>query len=214
MAISELRFENLPRPIQIGVFTVLVLCLAFAFYIYYLKDLILERDGIQTEITKLELSVAQGTAIETQLKLFKKQLVQLEERLAVLQSILPAAKETPIFLRGVQQMAASSNLKINKFAPQEMVPRAFYSDWPIQVEVEGNYHGLGLFFEKISQATRIIDVGTISIKGIDSQTDTGRTLTASCTATTYVFREEQLEQPDDQTAGITNQKANKKGKKR
>ena len=210
MAISELRLENLPRPIQISIFTILVLGLAFAFYMYYLKDLVLERDAIQAEIARLELSVAQGTAIETQLKLFKKQLVELEERLTVLQSILPAEKETPIFLRGVQQMAASSNLKIYRFAPQAMVPRAFYSDWPIQVEVEGNYHGLGLFFEKISQATRIIDVGTISVKAINSQTDPGKTLNASCTATTYVFREEQLEQPDESA----NKKATKKEKKR
>jgi type IV pilus assembly protein PilO len=204
MAISELRFENLPRSIQISIFSILILGLAFAFYMYYLKDLVLERDAIQEEIARLELSVAQGTAIETQLKLFKKQLVELEERLTVLQSILPAEKETPAFLRAVQQMAASSNLKINKFAPQAMVPRAFYSDWPIEVEVEGNYHGLGLFFEKISQATRIIDVGTISVKGLTAQTDPGMTLTASCTATTYVFREEQAEQSA----------ANKKEKKR
>lgn len=210
MALSELRFEDLPRPIQFSIFTILILGLAFAFYMYYLKDLILERDTIQTEIASLELSVAQGTAIETQLKLFKKQLVELEERLTVLQSILPAEKETPVFLRGVQQMAASSNLKINRFAPQAMVPRAFYSDWPIQIEIEGNYHGLGLFFEKISQATRVIDVGTISVKGIDSQKDSGRTLTASCTATTYVFREDGPEQPDEKATKTANRKEQKR----
>lgn len=92
-------------------------------------------------------------------------------------------------------MAASSNLKINKFTPQLVIPRAFYSDWPIQIEVEGNYDGLGLFFEKVSQATRIIDVGTISIKGSDQLADPGRTLTASCTATTFVFKEDQLDTP-------------------
>jgi Tfp pilus assembly protein PilO len=197
MAIRDYRFESLPRSVQVAIFAALVGCLAFVFYLYYLKDFILQRDAIQAEIARLELSVAQGTAIENQLKRFKQELAQLEERLAVLQSILPSEKETPAVLRSVQRMAAASNLKINKFIPKPIVPRAFYSDWPIQVEVEGSYDGLGLFFEKISQATRIIDVGDISITGMDKpQEDPNITLTASCTATTFVFREDQAPPSD------------------
>ena len=193
MAMSDYRFENLPRSVQCAVFTVVLLCLAFVFYIYFMKDLIKKRDGIQAEIIKLERSVAQGTAIESQLKRFKQELAQLEERLKVLQSILPAQKETPNVLRSVQQMAAASNLKINKFTPQPVVPRAFYSDWPIQIEVEGSYNGLGAFFEKVSQATRIIDVGAIAVTGIDKQpSDQTNTLRATCTATTFVFREAEV----------------------
>jgi Tfp pilus assembly protein PilO len=198
MAIRDYRFENLPRSAQIAVFTALIGCLAFAFYTYYLKDLVKQRDVIETEIAGLERSVAQGTAIENQLKQFKQELAQLEDRLAVLQSILPSEKETPAVLRSVQKMAASSNLKINKFVPKPIIPRAFYSDWPIQVEVEGSYDGLGLFFEKVSQATRIIDVVDISITGLDRPpTDANTTLTASCTATTFVFRDDQVPTPDE-----------------
>jgi type IV pilus assembly protein PilO len=198
MAIRDYRFESLPRSVQVAIFAALVGCLAFVFYLYYLKDLIIQRDVIQAEIARLELSVAQGTAIENQLKRFKQELAQLEERLAVLQSILPSEKETPAVLRSVQRMAAASNLKINKFIPKPVIPRTFYSDWPIQIEVEGNYDGLGLFFEKISQATRIIDVGDISITGLGKPSeDSNATLTASCTATTFVFREDLAPTPDD-----------------
>lgn len=190
MAISDYRFDNLPRSAQIVVFAGIVIALAFVFYTYYLKDMIVQRDGIDAEIARLEMSVAQGTVIESRLKRFRQELTQLEERLAVLQQILPAEKETPTVLRSVQQMAAASNLKINRFSPQPVVPRAFYSDWPIQIEVEGNYDGLGSFFEKISQATRIVNVDSISVSGIDKENNPGHTLTANCTATTFVFRDE------------------------
>jgi type IV pilus assembly protein PilO len=190
MAIRDYRFENLPRSAQVAIFAVLVGCLAFVFYTYYLKDLIVQRDALQEEIARLERSVAQGTAIENQLKRFKQELAQLEDRLAVLKSILPSEKETPSVLRSVQRMAASSNLKIDRFAPKPMVPHAFYSDWPIQIDVEGNYDGLGMFFEKISQASRIIDVTDITITGLDKlAADANTTLTASGTATTFVFSE-------------------------
>ena len=201
MSLSNFRFENLPRPAQIAAFAGIVGCLAFVFYLYYLKDQSIKRDAIQAEVARLEQSEAQGAAIESQLRRFKQELAQLEERLAVLQSILPSEKETPAVLRSVQKMAASSSLKINKFVPKPVVPRAFYSDWPIQVEVEGNYDGLGLFFEKVSQATRIIDVGDISISGMEKSPDDARTtLTASCTATTFVFREDQAPVPDENPA--------------
>jgi type IV pilus assembly protein PilO len=215
MAISDYRFENLPRSAQYAVFTGVLLCLALLFYLYYMKDLIAKRDGIQEDIIVLEHSVAQGSAIESQLKRFKLELAQLEERLAVLQSILPAQKETPTVLRSVQQMAASSNLKINRFTPQPVVPRDFYSDWPIQIEVEGTYDGLGAFFEKVSQATRIIDVGAISITGNAKSTpeQTG-TLTATCTATTFVFRENEVLATDDKKEDVKeNRKKQKKEKK-
>ncbi len=213
MAISSFRFNDLPRSIQIAIFAALVGCLAFVFYLYYLKDLIKERNAIEAEIKRLELSVAQGTAIESQLKLFKQQLVQLEERLEVLKSILPAQKETPAVLRSVQKMAKSSNLKINKFTPKPVVPRAFYSDWPIQIEVEGNYDGLGEFFEKVSQATRIIDVGSISIKALDKSPSPLRTLTAGCTATTFVFKEDAPLQ-GDKNVEVQQEAANKTGGRR
>jgi len=200
LTVSELRIDNLPRSIQMLIFSALVVCLAFVFYAYYLKDLLKERNVIQAEIKKLELSVAEGTAIKNQLKYFEQELVHLEKRLVALKGILPEQKETPAVLRSVHQMATSSNLKINKFTPKQVTPRAFYSEWPIQIELAGNYHGLGLFFEKVSRATTIIDIGTISIKGSEKHTDPNQTLTASCIATTFVFREEPLEALDENEA--------------
>lgn len=195
MAISDYRFENLPQAAQIAVVSVLVAALAGTFYYYYLSDLIRDRDSIYKDISKLEKVVAQGSAIESRLKRFKQEVAQLEARLEVLKNILPSEKETPTILRSIQHMAESSNLKIKKFTPQPVIPRAFYSDWPIALELSGGYHGLGSFFEKVSQATRIIDVGTISVAGLDKAGESGQTLNASCTATTFVFREDQPATP-------------------
>jgi len=210
MAIKDFHFDNLPRPAQIFIFIALVGCLAFVYYIYYFKDLGEERNSIQAEIRHLELSVAQKTAIESKHKQFEKELARLQDQLENLQRFLPAEKETPTILKNIQQMATSSNMRIDKFIPQPLIPRAFYSDWPIQLELQGNYNGLGQFMEKISRATRIMDVGSLSIKGIEPQNDINQTLTATCTATTYVFRNEQ-------SAAVSETKPNaelKKGKNR
>jgi type IV pilus assembly protein PilO len=189
MDIKDLRFDNLPRPALFFIFIALIGCFTFAYYWYYLNDRIKERDAIQTDIINLKQAVDQKIAVEARYKQFKEALAKSEEQLAIRQRILPTEKETPVILRSIQQMAKSSNLHIDKFIPQPMIPRAYYSDWPIQLEVQGSYNGLGLFFEKIGKAYRIINVGTISVKGIEQQNDPAQTLTASCTATTFVFND-------------------------
>jgi len=206
MALKDFKFENLPRSAQIGVFAVLGLILAGIFYSMYLRDLITRRDVLRKEVSQLEVSVAQGRAVASQIEKFKQELAQLEERMKVLRQILPSEKETPQVLKSVQSMASSSNLNILKFVPQPIVNRTFYSDWPIQMDVEGSYDALGSFFEKISEAKRIINVDSIAIKGINGSTNTQRTLSATCTATTYVFREGPEQQPAKKPA-----KTNKRG---
>ena len=190
MAVSKIRFDNLPGSIQILIFAAIVGCLAFAFYTCHLRDLLRERNSIQAEINKLELSVAEEKANEDRITHLRKELAHVGEQLETLLRNLPDQKELPAILKSVQQMAKASNLRINKLMPKAIVPREFYSDWPVQIEVAGNYDGLGLFFEKVSRAARIIDVSTISIKGSETHINPTQTLTASCTATTFVFKEE------------------------
>ena len=198
MNLKDLRLKTMSRTAQAIVLLVVAGALCGAFYYFVLQKPIAEGKTLQTEIDKLQVSVGQGKAIESQLQQFKTELAQLESRLNELRKILPPEKETPIVLRSIQQMAASSNLKILKFTPQPLKAHDFYVDWPIQIQVEGNYNGLGRFFEKISRYTRIINADNIAIKGIDKSTDRARTLSASCTATTFVFQEEQAAPPAEE----------------
>ena len=57
------------------------------------------------------------------------------------------------------------------------------------LELDGTYHDLARFFDHVSKVPRIINVGSIGIKGKaakDAVAD-GTTITASCTATTFVL---------------------------
>ena len=193
MALADFRLENLPRSAQILLFLGVAVALSYIVYSFYFQGMIDQRTALQDEIKKLETSVAQAQAVASQLPRFKEEVARLEERLAELSTILPSEKETPIVLRSVLDMASASNLKIMRFVPKHTVPRNFYVDWPIEVSVQGSYNALGRFFEKVSQYGRIINVDNIGIKTFETGTNAARTVSAVCTATTFVFREEQVE---------------------
>ena len=57
------------------------------------------------------------------------------------------------------------------------------------LELDGTFHDLARFFDHVSKVPRIINVGSIGIKGKpakDAVAD-GTTITAQCTATTFVL---------------------------
>lgn len=191
MPSDSFKLENLPRMAQVGISLALGIAVAFAGYWFFLKDVIQTRSNLQREISQLQVAVAQATSVERRLAQFKRDLAELDVRLNELRRILPAEKETPEVLRAVQRMAAESNLKIVKFAPQPVASRAFYLDWPITMEVQGSYNALGRFFEKIGLFARVVNVDNITVKNIEGSTDPTRTLDSNCTATTFVYREDQ-----------------------
>jgi type IV pilus assembly protein PilO len=64
-----------------------------------------------------------------------------------------------------------------------------HAEWPIGLQLEGTYHDLGTFLERVSKFPRIINVGDIHIKA-ETRAD-GATISAECTATTFVLLEQQ-----------------------
>ncbi len=190
MDLKNLKLSSLSRSTQWILFALVVVAIGAGFYFGVLRSQLEDRGQLREEVANLEKSVEQISAVAAQLERFKKELAELEKRLTELRSILPSEKETPQVLRSAQEMAASSALKITRFNPQPVVPRPFYSDWPIAIEVKGSYNGLGGFFEKVSRARRIINVDNVIVKGIEGSMDSNMTLTATCTVTTFVYRED------------------------
>jgi type IV pilus assembly protein PilO len=64
--------------------------------------------------------------------------------------------------------------------------RELHAEWPIGLKLEGSYHDLGTFLERVSKFPRIINVGALHIAARDAQTAQS-TVTADCTAMTFVL---------------------------
>lgn len=186
MALEKTGLENLSAPARHCLFIVLILALAGMWYWICQKPKNQTLATLNSKNEKLRGQLNQAATVKAKYEQYQADLKEIDERLVALQAIIPTEKEAAAFLRNVQDMAASCNLEINLFRPKALISRDFYYDWPVEVRLEGNYHGLGRFFEKLSQATRIVDVPTVTINNIQTQTDPKWTLIASGIITTYV----------------------------
>ncbi len=63
-----------------------------------------------------------------------------------------------------------------------------YEEWPINMEVEGSYHNLGYFVDRVSRLARLVTVSNVKIASQGTQT-LSNTIKVSCVATTYVYVE-------------------------
>ena len=187
MAIN-LNLGKMPWYGQLGAFVVLSLIGIGVFWNWYVKPANARIEARRAQLAMIKTEIDRGRAIAQRLPEFRSQVASLEAQLDRLRAVLPEEKDVGDLLRRIQAMATQSNLTIRGFTPQAVAMRQMYAEWPIGLQLEGTYHNLGDFLERVSKFPRIINVTAIKIRTRDNQTVTN-TIIAECTATTFVMIE-------------------------
>ena len=187
MAIN-LSLSKMPWYGQLGAFAMLSVAAAGVFWNFYAKPAQASITTRRAELKTIQADINRGLATARRLPEFRRQVADLEAQLERLRPVLPSEKDVADLLRRIQGMATQSNLTIRGFAPQAVATRQLHAEWPIGLQLEGTYHNLGDFLERVSKFPRIINVTGIKIRAKPMQTDAS-TITAECTATTFVLIE-------------------------
>jgi type IV pilus assembly protein PilO len=188
----NVSLSKLPWYGQVGAFVVLTAAAAGAFWNFYARDAQVSIDQRRTQLAKLRQEIDRGLATAKRLPEFRREVAALESQLDRLRAVLPEEQDVADLLRRVQAMATQSNLEILGFAPKAVAKKQLHAEWPIGLKLQGNYHDIGSFFERVSKFPRIINVGDIKIDARPNATD-GATVTAECTATTFVLLDPKAE---------------------
>lgn len=184
----NLDLNKLPWYAQVGTFVGLALAAAGVFWNWYAKPVQASIDMREAQLAMVRADIDRGLSTARRLPEFRREVGQLEAQLDRLKTILPEERDVADLLRRVQGMATQSNLAIRGFTPRAVATRQMHAEWPIGLQLEGTYHNLGDFLERVSKFPRIINVNGIKIKAKENATDSS-TITAECTATTFVLIE-------------------------
>ena len=182
--------SRLPLAGQLGVSALVAALICGGFYYFWYSGKLEEQKQKEARLTTLQNQIRELEVTANKLPEFQREVQALEARLETLKRILPPEKEMPDLMRRVQYLAAQSSLAIRKFTPGAVASREFYEEVPVNVDVDGTYHNLGLFFDQVSKFSRIINVNNITIRAKDRPELTS-TVTADATATTFVLLETQ-----------------------
>ena len=184
----DLSLNKLPWYGQVALFVVLGLALIGGFYWFYVMPTQAEMATREQKLAALRVDIAKGSTTANQLNQFRQQVAELEARLESLKAVLPEQKDVADLLRRIQTLATQSNLAIRGFKPAPSVTKQLHIEWPIALQLDGTYHNLAMFFDRVSKFSRIINVSNIVIRGKEKP-EPNSTITVECVATTFVLLE-------------------------
>ena len=182
----ELTLTKLPWYAQVGAFVALAIGGCGYFYFSYESTQRADIASRQTQLDALRADISKGLTTAKKLPEFRQQVADLQGRLANLKAILPEEKDAADLLNRMQTVAAQSNMTIKGFKPAPTVTKQLHAEWPITLELDGTYHNLAIFFDRVGKFTRIVNISALDVKGRDKP-EANSTISATCVATTFVL---------------------------
>jgi type IV pilus assembly protein PilO len=182
----EISLAKLPWYGQVGAFMALALAAVAVFHFYYEVPLGADMAARESELASLGRDINKGVTTAQQMPEFRAEIGDLERRLSDLRAVLPEEKDLAELLRRLQADAVQSNLTIKGIRPTPVVTKQLHAEWSIELELEGSYHNLAAFFDRLGRFTRIVNVTGLEVRSKDNP-EPNVTITARCIATTFVL---------------------------
>lgn len=143
----------------------------------------------RAHLASVQGDVARAAAVAATLPQLQRQVHAYEAQLEQTTAVLPDEKDPEDVLRNMHEVASDSQIALATFIPKPIVTKAQFSEWPISIVMDGSYHDLGRFFARIATMPRLMSIADLQVK-TQIKPNTRTTVTASCIATTFVFRKD------------------------
>jgi type IV pilus assembly protein PilO len=191
--IDEKYIPLAPRiKLAIVVGIVLLPLIVFYFTYYQQKDkkiqtLNQQKASLAQQINEVKLKAAD-------LAKFEKEMADAENQFLEMAALLPKEKEIPKLLKDISALGQNVGLDFLTFKPLADIPKDFYAEIPVTINVRGPYHNMGSFFDQVSKLERIVSVSNVKMSS--PKMEGGEMLLNSdCKLVTYRFTNVELPKP-------------------
>ncbi len=141
---------------------------------------------LQEQLATVQNQINEARAVAQNLATFEAKRVELEKELEAALQRLPNSRELPVLLTDISSLGKKSGLEFRAFRPEPEIDHGFYAEVPIHVEFYGAYHDVGMFFDRLSRLSRIVNITSLEMT-LASDADEEPKLKVTGTATTFRF---------------------------
>ena len=138
---------------------------ALLFVAWYLYWSSLLEEQAAGELLEQELRTQYQDKVKKAVNLedLRRQKVQVEQFVGVLEKQLPSRAEMDALLTDINQAGVGRGAQLQLFKPGQVQVKDYYAELPIAVKVVGNYHDLGSFSSDIANLPRIVTLNNLTI---------------------------------------------------
>jgi type IV pilus assembly protein PilO len=188
----DLKMEDRPWYYALGIGLFVGAALAGAVHYVWFRPLNAEIEAKKVELDGLNQEIAKGRAAERKLSQFREEVKRLELELSKLLQILPSKRNTEELIKRIETLTRQGDFTLKTFKPGEFVQKDFYAEWPITVDLDGTYHNLALFFDRMSRFSRIVNVEELKINTLEGVP--GKSIHSNFIAKTFVYTGDEMGQ--------------------
>jgi type IV pilus assembly protein PilO len=164
---KDLDFEQIafwPFEVKTVFATFVAAVVLAAGYYFLVSDKLPLWEQAQKQEQELKLKYEAKYRIAVNLEAYEEQLAQLQEDFSSMLRSLPSSNETPGLLDDITLVGTSAGLTFRLLNWQQEIPKEFYTELPIQIEVVGSYHEFGQFMSDIASLPRIVTVHDLEME--------------------------------------------------
>jgi type IV pilus assembly protein PilO len=198
--LNELDLTNVARWPAAARAVVIIFIMAgviFLGYWFHTKEQLVQLEKEEQHETDLKVIFEKKAQQAANLEAYELQLEEMRESFGAMLRQLPNKTEVADLLVDVSQTGLASGLEFELFKPQAELPREFYAELPISVQVIGRYHEFGDFISGVAALPRIVTVHDINIA---PRSKDGTMLVMNLIAKTYRYLEEDERLPEEAKA--------------
>ena len=157
------RLAKLPRGqrflLYIGLYVLVGIMYVFTVYYPSMSEL----DSLKSNRENLKRQKAQVEARVANKETFDQELERLTKELSIALTELPSDREIPGLLKGISQLGKKVGLEVRRFTPLPEERRDYVAEVPVELEVEGSFHEVAMFFDRLSKMNRVVYVQDIEM---------------------------------------------------
>ena len=140
---------------------------------------------LKSDYEKKSTELARARATVSDLPRFEAEYEQLHQRWELAAELLPADRQLSALLRKITLAAEQSGVQFRVFRPSAPKSEQYYTELPLQLQVQGGYHQVGSFMAELANMRRIITVSNVELKASTDKSNTLATSMANFTASAY-----------------------------
>jgi type IV pilus assembly protein PilO len=166
-------------------FGALIIIIGTFVYFFYLPKF--EKIGvIKKELEQVEKNLNKAKLNAKQVNRYRLMMKEARVKFNTVIKALPDKQEIPSLLANISKSGQDVGLKFLLFQPKPEIEKGDFAEIPVSIKVVGNYHSVALFFDRVANLTRYVNIKDISM----APQKVGNELLTKCTAVTYKFIEE------------------------
>jgi type IV pilus assembly protein PilO len=164
--LNELDFEQIaiwPHEVRIVVAAFVAIAIGALSYYLLISPKLPILDTAKLKEDELKLQFEAKYRIAANLDAYQAQLEQIKKDFSSMLKSLPTSNETPGLLDDITYVGTSAGLTFKLLNWQQEVPKEFYTELPIEMEVSGGYHNFGEFVSNVADLPRIVTLHDFDI---------------------------------------------------